>query len=126
MQQRFARECFRPLLSADRVRVLNHFARALLQVGRIHRHAGVIALGIKDVKVDSEVWIAFAVEQAFLNRVRLDPFAGIETGILRVHAASHIFDNQKRTKVVEIRFAAAGGTGRTGFSIDVEAGAQDR
>ena len=39
---------------------------------RVHRQAGKLAFGIKNVKVNAEVWIALAVQQSLLDGVCLN------------------------------------------------------
>src|SRR6476646_7426432 len=66
LQERLARQRLRTFLRANGIACPG-----------IHGDAGVVTLRVQGVEVNAEVRIAFAVEQAFLHCVGLDPFASL-------------------------------------------------
>src|ERR671928_914806 len=108
-QQRLAVESLGAALRADGV------LRAL-----VHRDARVLAARVEYVELYAEARIAVLVQETALDRVGLDAPERLHPRVLRAAAATHLFDDEERAEVEEIRPAASCRTGRADRAVDVE------
>src|ERR1700749_2195390 len=91
----------------------------------VHRDSGVLAARVNDVEVYTEGGIAVSVEKTFLDGVGLDAPEGFHARVLRRAAAAHLFDDEERAEVVEIRLASSGRPGNADRAVYVEPRAED-
>src|SRR6516225_10098807 len=116
-QQSVHRDEARSLLVADGV----------LRIGPGEQpHAGVLSLGVHRVELDVEARRPVRLQQPLLDRPRDDPAERLREGILRVGAAPHLVDDEKRRQPVEVRLAASRRPARADGAVDPVPGAQDR
>src|SRR5881628_1469059 len=90
-QQTLAIQCFSARVRAGRE------PRAF-----VHRGAGVLTFGVERVEAEVEIRQAAAVEQALLDRVRLEALERVEGRVFGMHAATHVHHDGKRAEVVEV------------------------
>src|SRR5690606_20895825 len=78
------------------------------------------------VEVDVEVRLAVLPQEPRLHGLVAYALERRHAGVLRVHALAHELHDQERRQAVQVRFAAAGGTGGTDGVVDVETRTENR
>ena len=81
------------------------------------RGGGIRSIFPKRIKVEIEPVKPFAIVVVIAR----DAFEGIEAGVLRRHAVTHVLDDCMRSGDPDILFASAGGSRSADVLIDIEA-----